>query len=124
MYVGLDGAMSAAGAVLGNGNSATGMVLCVLYPSGTLFLTRMPTLRSEDCVSAGSGGDSGDVSREGEPVPALVLPLRWKNESIEGWYWRLRLCSAEDAGTAIVFVLAVGDFWNQSLGVLMVRKVG
>lgn len=53
-------------------------------------------------MSAGIGGDSGDVSREGEPDPALVLPLRWKNESIEGWYCRLRMFSAMGAGIAIV----------------------
>lgn len=62
----------------------------------------MPTLSREDCVSAGIGGDSGDVSREGEPDPALVLPLRWKNESIEGWNCRLRVFSAMGAGTAMV----------------------
>lgn len=57
----------------------------------------MPTLRSEDCVSDGSGGDSGDVECEGELElgPALVLALRWKNEWIGGWYWRFRVCSAE-----------------------------
>lgn len=53
-------------------------------------------------MSAGIGGDSGDVSREGEPDPALVLPLRWKNESIEGWYCRLRMFSAMGADIAIV----------------------
>jgi hypothetical protein len=26
-----------------------------------------------------------------------LLPLRWKYELIEGWYWRLRRCSAEVA---------------------------
>jgi len=60
VYVGLVGAVFA-GAVLGNGNSSTGIVLWVLYPSGTLFLTRMPTVSSEDCVSAGIGGDMGEI---------------------------------------------------------------
>jgi hypothetical protein len=60
VYVGLVGAVFA-GAVLGNGNSSTGIVLWVLYPSGTLFLTRMPTVSSEDCVAAGIGGDMGEI---------------------------------------------------------------
>jgi len=68
----------------------------------------MPTLRSEDCVSAGSGGDKGDVECKGELEQselALVLALRWKNEWIGGWYWRLRACSAEAAvGSAMMIV--------------------
>jgi hypothetical protein len=46
---------------LGNGKVSAGIVLWVLYPSGTLFLTRMLTLSSEDCVSADSGGDKGEI---------------------------------------------------------------
>jgi hypothetical protein len=62
----------------------------------------MPTLRREDCVSAESGGESGEIECEGElePEPALVLTLRWKNEWI--WYWRLRACSAEAVGNAMM----------------------
>jgi len=70
---------------------------------------RIPTLRSDDCVSAESGGDSGDFECEGElePEPALVLALRWKNEWIGGWYWRLRVCSAEVVGCDIVVPVPV-----------------
>jgi len=74
----------------------------------------MPTLRREDCVSAGRGGDSGEAECEGElePEPALVLALRWKNEWIGGWYWRLRACSAEVVDGAIVFIFArATDLW-------------
>lgn len=66
----------------------------------------MPTLRREDCVSAGRGGDNGDVMREAWLEGLLVLlALRWKKEWIEGWYWRLRICSVEAAGRAMVVVL-------------------
>ena len=34
---------------------------------------------------------------EDDPSSAVLLPLRWKYELIEGWYWRLRRCSAEVA---------------------------
>jgi hypothetical protein len=66
----------------------------------------MPTPRREDCVSAGSGGESGEIECEGElePEPALVLTLRWKNEWMGGWYWRLRACSAEAVGNAMMFL--------------------
>lgn len=47
-----------AGAELGCTNSACFTVLQVLYPSGTDFLTRMPTLMRPACVSSGSGGDN------------------------------------------------------------------
>lgn len=68
--------------------------------------TRIPTLRREDCVSAGRGGDNGDVRREGWLEALLVLlALRWKKESMEGWYCRLRKCSVEAAGRAMVVVL-------------------
>jgi len=42
----------------------------------------MPTLRREDCVFAGSGGESGEIECEDElePEPAPVLALRWKYE--------------------------------------------
>jgi hypothetical protein len=62
----------------------------------------MPTLRRGDCVSAGSGGKSGEIECEGELEPelAMVLALRWKNEWI--WYWRLRSCSAEAVGNAMM----------------------
>ena len=65
----------------------------------------MPTLSSEDRVSAGSGGESGDFECEGElePGPPFVLALRWKNEWIGGWYWRLRVFSSEAVGSAMVF---------------------
>lgn len=71
-------AAALAGAVLGIGNSSVGMVLWVLYPSGTLFLTRMPTVSSEDCVSAGIGGDMGEIWLEEQPSWEVLLPSRWK----------------------------------------------
>jgi hypothetical protein len=64
----------------------------------------MPTLSSEDCVSAGSSGDSEDVEFEGELGPEPALALRWKNEWIGGWYWRLRACSSEVVDGAMVFL--------------------
>jgi hypothetical protein len=72
----------------------------------------MPTLRSEDCVSDGSGGDSGDSECEGGLGPE-VMALRWKNEWIGGWYWRLRVCSSEAIDGAIVWCLcsSVSDLW-------------
>jgi hypothetical protein len=68
------------------------------------LLTRMPTLSSEDCVSAGSGGESGDLECVGEldPEPPFVLALRWKNEWIGGWYWRLRVCSSKAVDGAMM----------------------
>jgi hypothetical protein len=64
----------------------------------------MPTLRSEDCVSAGSGGDSGDADCEGELGPE-VMALRWMNERIGIRYWRLRVCSSEVAGSVMLWCL-------------------
>lgn len=60
----------------------------------------MPTLRSDDCVSAGRFGDSGDNGRE-EGEAELALSWRWKNESIEGWNCRLRVC---DGRVVVVIV--------------------
>ncbi|CAG8575486.1 9254_t:CDS:2, partial [Scutellospora calospora] len=72
----------------------------------------MPTLRREDCVSAGSGGDKGDVECEAglDPEPALVWALRWKNEWIGGWYWRLRVCSADDRAMMFMYECGVAGF--------------
>ena len=55
-------------------------------------------------MSAGSGGESGDFECEGElePGPPFVLALRWKNEWIGGWYWRLRVCSSKAVDGAMV----------------------
>lgn len=72
----VEAACAKEGAELGNGKPGDPSVLCVLYPSGTDFLTRMPTLSREDWVSSSSGGD-------------CVLVVREKNELsvvwLDGW---------------------------------------
>ena len=51
-----------------------GIVLCVLYPSGTDLRTRIPTFKREDCMCEGTGGESGEregsgAEEEGKPSP-------------------------------------------------------
>jgi len=60
--------MYEAGALLGGGRcgwvvGSCGIVLCVLYPSGTDLRTLIPTLMRSDCTWSGIGGDS--VERTG-----------------------------------------------------------
>lgn len=72
--------------------------MCVLYPSGTDFLTRMPTLIKEASVSGGSGGDIGDLTLCDEES-ALRLKYELSEVWFEGWICRLRMCCDEVAIT-------------------------
>lgn len=87
------------GAVLGNGYPCNPIVLCVWYPSGTDFLTLMPTLRSDACVSSGRGGDIGERARSGAELEGASR--LWKKEWIDGWYCRLRTWLSEAVVAAI-----------------------
>jgi hypothetical protein len=72
---------------------AEAIVLCVLYPSGTDFRTRMPTLIKPACVSAGSVGVNDDFAPS---VRELVTPSQEKKEVIGAWYCFLRACMVEE----------------------------
>ena len=67
----------------------------------------MPTLRSDICVSAGSGGDSGDVAPANRGLLAMLASRALKYEVIDGWYGRLRMWPALPWLAADVVAMAV-----------------
>lgn len=67
----------------------------------------MPTLSNDAWVSAGSGGDRGDVvPRRRSDVLAFVSRLP-KKDVIEGWYCRLRMWPVDDVVVAIAACLEI-----------------
>lgn len=61
----------------------------VLYPSGTDFRTRIPTLKRLDCTVAGSSGNDGEGVDCDDTRPVLGAALLWgageKKEVMAGW---------------------------------------
>ena len=70
----------------------------------------MPTDSRDACVSAGNGGNNGDIGRA-EFAVSPSRTLWWKYDVIEGWYGRLRTWVSRLDVVVAMMALKSGFFW-------------